>query len=304
MSDDIFLRPPPSWKGLWLGLGLVVLLAAGGWVGRQLWLAQRPAAPPAAVGPLEQAAASPAASALPAPAAPDESVAKLAAARRAWQADRGQEARDIARPLLEQATPAAVRSAAEALLGEVNTALVFSRRLMAEKTDVTVQAGDTLGTLARKFATTKELIRQGNNFTGDVIRVGDRLRIFSSPFAVQASRTRNELVLSAGGHFFKRYPIGTGQFSVTPTGTFHIVSRIAGPTWYRAGGAPVPYGDTNNVLGTHWLALDIPHYGLHGTWDTNTIGKQSSQGCIRLLNENIQELYTLLPEGTPVSIGE
>ena len=74
--------------------------------------------------------------------------------------------------------------------------------------------------------------------------------------------------------------------------------------WYRAGRAPLPYGDTNNVLGTHWISLDIPHYGIHGTWETNTIGQQSSQGCVRLLNGNIEELYVLLPEGTPVTITE
>ena len=206
--------------------------------------------------------------------------------------------------MLAQVTNAVLRQQAEALLGEINTQLVFSRRPMAEKVEYTVQPGDTLEKLARKFATTKELIRRSNGFTGDVVRLGAGLRVFGSPFTVQVSRTSNELVLSAGGQFFKRYAVGTGQYSMTPTGTFHIVSRIAGPTWYRPGGAPIPFGDTNNVLGTHWIALDRQHYGLHGTWETNSIGKQSSQGCIRLLNSDIEELYTLLPEGTAVTISD
>ena len=61
---------------------------------------------------------------------------------------------------------------------------------------------------------------------------------------------------------------------------------------------PFPYGDPENILGTHWLGLNVPGYGIHGTWDTNSIGKQATAGCIRLLNDDIAELYTILPVGT------
>ena len=75
------------------------------------------------------------------------------------------------------------------------------------------------------------------------------------------------------------------------------------PTWWKDGKA-IPFGDTNNVLGTHWLALDVPGYGIHGTWQPETIGKQASAGCIRLVNAEIEELFTLVPVGTPVTITE
>jgi lipoprotein-anchoring transpeptidase ErfK/SrfK len=78
--------------------------------------------------------------------------------------------------------------------------------------------------------------------------------------------------------------------------------RIAQPPWYRADGSTVPFGHPDNILGTHWLGLDVRSYGIHGTWETNSIGKQSSAGCIRLLNDDVGELYTLLPEGTPITI--
>jgi lipoprotein-anchoring transpeptidase ErfK/SrfK len=42
----------------------------------------------------------------------------------------------------------------------------------------------------------------------------------------------------------------------------------------------------------------------HGTWDTNSIGKQATAGCIRLLNGDIAELYTILPVGTTVVVHE
>jgi lipoprotein-anchoring transpeptidase ErfK/SrfK len=241
----------------------------------------------------------------PAPVAPVNTAAKqLAEARELLKADRCAQARELCQQIIEKNKDGAARAEAEALLGEVHTLLAFSKRPMSEKTDVTVQTGDTLGGLAKKYTTTKEMIRKSNNFSGDVIRVGDRLRILGAKWAVEVNKNRNDLVVTMNEKFFKRYQVGTGQYSMTPTGTFHVVSRLEHPTWYRAGGAPIPFGDTNNVLGTHWISLDIPHYGIHGTWETNTLGKQSSQGCIRLLNSQVEELYILLPEGTPVSITE
>ena len=218
----------------------------------------------------------------PAPVAPPVSVAPpatdaaklLAEARELCKSDRCLQARDICLQLLEKNQDVAVRAAAEALLGEIHITLVFSKRPMPEKTDYTVQNGDTLGGLAKKFTTTKELIRKSNNFSGDVIRVGDRFRLIGAKWAVTVNKNRNDLLVTMNDKFFKRYLVGTGQYSMTPTGTFHVVSRLEHPTWYRAGGAPVPFGDTNNVLGTHWLSLDVPHYGIHGTWETNTIGKK------------------------------
>lgn len=241
----------------------------------------------------------------PVPISPAAEAAKqLAEARELCKNDRCLQARELFLQLLEKSKDAAIRAETETLLGEVHTTLAFSKRPMPEKTDYTVQTGDTLGGLAKKFTTTKEMIRKSNNFSGDVIHLGDRLRILGAKWAVTVSKNNNDLVVTMNDKFFKRYYVGTGQYSMTPTGTFHVVSRLEHPTWYRTGGTPVPFGDTNNVLGTHWISLDIPHYGIHGTWETNTIGKQSSQGCIRLLNSQIEELYVLLPEGTPVTITE
>jgi LysM repeat protein len=243
----------------------------------------------------------------PAPTAPPpvaDAAKQLAEARELCKNDRCLQARDLCLELLEKHKTGALRAEAEALLGDIHITLAFSRRPMPEKTDYTVQNGDTLGGLAKKFTTTKEMIRKSNNFTGDVIRVGDRFRLLGVKWAVTVNKNSNDLLVTMNDKFFKRYLVGTGQYSMTPTGTFHVVSRLEHPTWYRAGGAPIPFGDTNNVLGTHWISLDIPHYGIHGTWETNTIGKQSSQGCIRLLNDQVAELYVLLPEGTPVTITE
>ncbi|MCX7888044.1 MAG: L,D-transpeptidase family protein, partial [Verrucomicrobiae bacterium] len=171
-----------------------------------------------------------------------------------------------------------------------------------EKVDHTVVEGDTLGKLARKFNTTIELIKKSNGLTSDTIRIGDRLRIYQGKFAVEISKAANTLTVTDHGKFFKRYRVGTGQDSRTPVGEFKITSRIHQPPWFRPDGQTIPYGHPDNILGTHWLGLNLARYGIHGTWDTNSIGRQSSAGCIRLLNEDVAELYLLLPVGTPVVI--
>jgi lipoprotein-anchoring transpeptidase ErfK/SrfK len=189
-----------------------------------------------------------------------------------------------------------------ASLNEIDTLLLFTATPAPEKIDYTIQAGDALGKLAQKYGTTIELIRKANNISGDKIRVGDRLRIYQGKFAVEVSKTANTLTVTDAGKFFKRYRVGTGQFAKTPVGEFKITSRIENPPWYRSDGKTIPFGDPENILGTHWLGLNVTGYGLHGTWETNSIGKQSSAGCIRLLNDDVAELYVILPIGTPVTI--
>ena len=66
-----------------------------------------------------------------------------------------------------------------------------------------------------------------------------------------------------------------------------------------------PYGNNqrkySDVLGTHRLYLG-DGYGLHGTNNPASIGQSVSHGCIRLRNEDIAQLYEMVPIGTPVFI--
>ena len=129
--------------------------------------------------------------------------------------------------------------------------------------------------------------------------------------AITINKTRNDLLLTANDRYFKRYRVGTGRYDKTPVGTFVISERIPEPPWWREDGQTVPFGDKENILGTRWMAIkatgttpEIRGYGIHGTWDTNSIGRAESGGCIRLKNEDIEELFELTPVGTTVVIEE
>jgi lipoprotein-anchoring transpeptidase ErfK/SrfK len=61
-------------------------------------------------------------------------------------------------------------------------------------------------------------------------------------------------------------------------------------------------GDPMNPLGTRALYLSSQYYRIHGTADTRKIGRKSSNGCIGLYNEQIEEVYNRAPVGTQVKL--
>lgn len=65
----------------------------------------------------------------------------------------------------------------------------------------------------------------------------------------------------------------------------------------------VPPGP-NGPVGTVWIALSKPTYGIHGTPDPSRIGKTSSHGCIRLANWDAEELAKLVKPGVTVEFTE
>jgi len=104
------------------------------------------------------------------------------------------------------------------------------------------------------------------------------------------------------GLLWRKFNVAVGRIEKqTPIGQFYIVSKIKDPTWYPQGKDPVPPGP-ENPLGSYWLGLNIPGYGIHGNNNPFSIGYWVSSGCIRVKNEDIALLFTVLPVGTPVEI--
>jgi lipoprotein-anchoring transpeptidase ErfK/SrfK len=57
----------------------------------------------------------------------------------------------------------------------------------------------------------------------------------------------------------------------------------------------------NNPVGVVWIALNIEHYGLHGTPEPGHVGHTESHGCVRLTNWDAARVASLVKPGTPVS---
>lgn len=58
----------------------------------------------------------------------------------------------------------------------------------------------------------------------------------------------------------------------------------------------------NNPVGTAWITLDKPGYGIHGTPRPDQVGRTESHGCFRLANWNAEYLLKLVSAGTPVYV--
>jgi len=164
-----------------------------------------------------------------------------------------------------------------------------------------VQTGDSLAKIAKKYNTTVELIKKSNNLESDIIRLGQRIRIWKGVFSVLVDKSQNNLMLKSDNELVKVYRVATGKNNCTPVGTFTITTKLVDPVWYKSGAIISPeYPE--NALGSRWMGFDLAGYGIHGTNQPDSIGKQVTQGCVRMKKDDVEELYSILPVGTQVTI--
>lgn len=102
------------------------------------------------------------------------------------------------------------------------------------------------------------------------------------------TKSSRQLTLFNGKNPFRQYPIAIGKPSTpTPEGNYAIATQITNP---------------GGILGTRWMGLNYDAYGIHGTTKPWLIGQMVSNGCIRMNNHHVEELFILVRIGTPVFI--
>ncbi|MEG0451390.1 MAG: L,D-transpeptidase family protein, partial [Lysinibacillus sp.] len=152
----------------------------------------------------------------------------------------------------------------------------------------TVRAGDILSQIARDFRTPLAAIIQANQgINPDVLYIGQQIIIpgfpDTTPFQIEISVNNRWLRLFKNGVLQKQYPIAVGKMlTETPLGNYIIVNKQPNP------GGP---------FGTMWMSLSKEHYGIHGTNNPSSIGHAVSHGCIRMHNEDVEELARTVPIG-------
>ena len=184
---------------------------------------------------------------------------------------------------------------------DLNIKLLFSATLTPKSIIYEIKPADTLTKIARQFKTTVELLKKSNNINDYKIFPGRRIKVWTAPFSMVVDKSQNILILKSEEEIIKTYVVSTGINNCTPAGTFKIVNKLTNPTWFKAG-AIVPSGSPENVLGTRWLGFDLVGYGIHGTSDPQSLGKQVTQGCVRMANSDVEELYVIVPGGTEVTV--
>jgi len=110
-----------------------------------------------------------------------------------------------------------------------------------------------------------------------------------------------KLAVLENDRVLRTFEIAVGApHSPSPIGVFKVVSHIENPTWYYKGKVVGP--GPGNPVGTRWMGLSAPGYGLHGTNVPSSIGKNASHGCIRLRNADVEQLFKLVAIGDQVEL--
>ena len=110
-----------------------------------------------------------------------------------------------------------------------------------------------------------------------------------------------KLAVVDSGKVVKIFPTAVGAAkSPSPTGSFKVIRLAVDPVWSSHGRTIGP--GKSNPVGTRWIGLSIKGYGIHGTNEPASIGKNASHGCIRLRNRDVEELYTMVSIGDSVDM--
>jgi len=176
-----------------------------------------------------------------------------------------------------------------------------------------VEGGDSLNLICRKFRKQGYQLSYGwvNIFNGKSVfntnlRLGQKLKLPTDPLHLEAWRNERVLLLYAGeNHLIGIYEASFGKDgNATPLGEFTLGDFLREPVFWQQGGDPVPFGNSENPLGTRWMGFsEDPSYGIHGNTNADdTIGSFESLGCIRMHNSEVEELFELLPRGGKVIV--
>ncbi|MGA7808616.1 L,D-transpeptidase, partial [Bradyrhizobium sp.] len=157
------------------------------------------------------------------------------------------------------------------------------------------------------FASAGEKIIVANVVTERKPLAAARLDVDKSRQTVKVYSRENELIA-----FF---PASVGSDDKpTPSGTLKVTLIESDPLFHYNPRYQFKEVETrrafdlgpgpNNPLGTMWIALSKPSYGIHGTPEPSQVGSAASHGCVRLTNWDVQRLADMLSKGIPVNFIE
>jgi len=154
-----------------------------------------------------------------------------------------------------------------------------------------INVGDTPYSIANKFGISLEDLYNSNIGLDPYNLMVGRiicLPFTPTPYIIVINIVLKSLTMYYLGRFFKNYTVAVGKPTTpTPLGQFYIFNKQVNP------GGP---------FGTRWLGLSLPSYGIHGTNRPESIGYAASNGCIRMHNTDVEDLFSRVSVQTPVII--
>lgn len=128
----------------------------------------------------------------------------------------------------------------------------------------------------------------------------DGLSDDASDYVIVVNSKNNTLRIYYQNDLLSSFDCATGKASTpTPEGCYSVVNKCVNPAY-----GSIPGGASNNPLGKRWMGLSIPGgcYGIHGNSNEASIGTNASAGCVRMHNDEVEDVYDIIPIGTTVII--
>ena len=156
---------------------------------------------------------------------------------------------------------------------------------------------DTVGAVGRPLASS--IARETVTYAGPY-----------SPGTIVVSTTERRLYLVLPNHQALKYGVGVGRPGFTWAGSTRIANKREWPDWTppsqmlkRRPDLPRHMaGGIDNPLGARAMYLAGTLYRIHGSNEPDSIGQAVSSGCIRMTNDDVQDLYSRAKVGTPVVV--
>jgi lipoprotein-anchoring transpeptidase ErfK/SrfK len=128
-----------------------------------------------------------------------------------------------------------------------------------------------------------------------------------STIRLEVSLSKRQVALYQGKTRLKTYSIAIGRTGwETPKGLFHVNQMLQNPTWIQPfTDELIPPDDPRNPLGGYWIGFWTDgrnSIGFHGTSDPKSVGSAISHGCLRMHNQDIQELFQIVQPNTLVKV--
>lgn len=213
--------------------------------------------------------------------------------------------------LLEQPLNSAQMKELKVALGTLSRYWLWGPKVLSGDrlcTTYAVQSGDQLATISRNFQTPWELVSKINGIENPRgLKAWQKLKVVQGPFHAVVHKSSFTLDLYLKETFVRSYDVALARpGKVTPTGLWLVQDRLRAAAWTDPEtGRTYQPNHPDYPLGPVWMPLkglsgdakDQPSYGIHGTNEPDSIGTASSSGCIRLRNDEAEEIYNLLLPG-------
>lgn len=124
----------------------------------------------------------------------------------------------------------------------------------------------------------------------------------AEPLRIMINLPSATLTLVSGDNIIKEYLVAVGKPSTpTPLGSYSIFYKEVNPPWIPFGKNYIVPSGPDNPLGYRWMEFS-PMYGIHGTNAPWTIGQPISNGCVRMYEAEVEEVYEKIKIGSPLVI--